>query len=110
VRDRIPLTVIVFNDGRLGLIRLQQLGAHARTHGTRVGKTDFAKLAAAVGAHYLRLGGGAEATLARALRSPGVSLVEVSVRDTPSMHALGARALARRVLGRFRGKARSGRN
>jgi acetolactate synthase-1/2/3 large subunit len=110
VRDRIPLTVIVFNDGRLGLIRLQQLGAHARTHGTRVGKTDFAKLAGAVGAQYLRFEGDAEATLGRALRSPGVSLVEVRVRDTPSMHALGARALARHVLRRFRRKARSGRS
>jgi acetolactate synthase-1/2/3 large subunit len=106
VRDRIPLTVIVFNDGRLGLIRLQQLGAHARTHGTRVGRTDFAMLAAAVGVRHLRLEGDAEATLRRALNSPGVSLVEVSVRDTPSLHALGARALARRALRQLGAKAR----
>lgn len=95
VRERIPLTAIVFNDGQLGLIRLQQWGRHGRAHGTRLANPDFARLAQAVGASFVRLERDAEGTLRAALRGPGVTLVEVMVEDTLRMQARRAAGLLR---------------
>jgi len=95
VRERVGLTVIVFNDGQLGLIRLQQWGRHGRSHGTRLENPDFAKLAQSVGASFVRLEHDAEGTLRAALRGPGVTLVEVLLEDTLRMHAGRAGGLLR---------------
>lgn len=97
VRERIPLTVIVFNDGQLGLIRLQQWGRHGRSHGTRLANPNFAMLAEAVGASYVRVERDAEGTLRGAARAAGVTLVEVVLEDTLKMHARRAGGLLRRL-------------
>jgi acetolactate synthase-1/2/3 large subunit len=81
VRERVRLAVIVFNDGHYGLIRKQQLGAHRHAYGTKLHNPDFQAVAEAAGAGYLRLGEDAERTLHRAIGSPGVTLVEVALRD-----------------------------
>jgi acetolactate synthase-1/2/3 large subunit len=96
VREGVPLTVIVFNDGQLGLIRQQQWGRHGRSHGTALANPDFAKLAGAVGASYRRLERDAEGTLRGAAREEGVTLVEVGLEDTLRMHVRRAGGLLRR--------------
>ena len=99
VRERLRLVVIVFADGAYGLIRSQQLAASGHAFGTVLPPLDIAALADAVGAGYLRVDGDAEKTLAEALGRDGVTLVEVAVGDSASMHWMRAKSLARGALG-----------
>jgi acetolactate synthase-1/2/3 large subunit len=106
VRERIPLTVIVFNDGQLNLIRLQQLREFGRSHAVELRTPDLAGFAAAIGAAYLPFGVGndAEGTLREAVRSPkGPVLVEVRVGDSAAVHALRTEGLARETVRRALG-------
>jgi acetolactate synthase I/II/III large subunit len=105
VRERVRLTVIVFNDGHFGLIRKQQLGATRHTYGTELHNPDFRQVAEAAGARYVRTGDDAEESLHRAVASHGVTLVEVVLRDPGRerikrvRRSLGA-SLARWIPGR----------
>lgn len=81
VRERLRLAVIVFKDGHYGLIRKQQLGAYRHAYGTKLHNPDFQAVAEAAGARYLKLGDDAERALHRAVRSSGVTVVEVALRD-----------------------------
>jgi acetolactate synthase I/II/III large subunit len=103
VRERMALTVVVFADGALNLIRLQQLGRYGRAADTDLLNPDFAAFADAVGARYLRCEGDAEAVLRQAIGSDAVTLVEVPLSDSASIHAARALGLAggmaRRAIG-----------
>jgi len=103
VREKIPLTVIVFNDGRLNLIRLQQFSNFGRSESVDILNPDFGAFAAAVGARYALVDGNAEGVLRSAVGSTHVTLVEVLVGDSPAIHLIRAkgftRETARRVLG-----------
>ena len=77
VRERVALTVIVFNDGHYGLIRKQQMGSHGHAYGTELSNPDFRDFTESVGARYERLEANAENSLKRAIRGSGVTVVEV---------------------------------
>ena len=95
VREKIPLTVIVFNDGRLNLIRLQQFASSGRSESVDLLNPDFGAFAAAMGAQYAFVDGNAEQVLRNAVNSAHVTLVEVKVGDSPAIHLLRAKGLAR---------------
>jgi acetolactate synthase-1/2/3 large subunit len=103
VREKIPLTVIVFNDGRLNLIRLQQFSSFGRSESVELLNPEFGAFAAAVGARYALVEGNAEQVLRSAVESADVTLVEVRVGDSPAIHLMRAKGLtretARRALG-----------
>ncbi len=103
VRERLPIPVVVFNDGRLNRIRLQQLATHGRTESVDVLNPDFAAFADAVGAGHERVDGDAEGTLRRALGAGRPTIVEVLLGDSGAIHASRAaglaRGAARRALG-----------
>jgi acetolactate synthase-1/2/3 large subunit len=80
VRERIPLTVIVFNDGRYGLIYNRQVNAYGKAHGTLLRNPDIRGVAEAAGARYLRMSARSERRLAAAIRGGGVTVVEVVLR------------------------------
>ena len=101
VREGIPLTVIVFNDGALGQIRLQQLSSFGIAHATNLLNPDFALLAESLGVDYFLLEGDAEDVLRRALDTPGVSLVEVRLGDSPAIHLRRAHGAARETVRRL---------
>jgi acetolactate synthase-1/2/3 large subunit len=82
VREGIHLLVIVFNDGNLGLIRLGQLSSSGHSFATRLRNPDFAAFAGAVGARYQRLEGDPEAILRSCLRTPGLTMLEVGLKDS----------------------------
>ena len=63
VREKIPLTVIVFNDGRLNLIRLQQFQSFGSSESVDILNPDFGTFAAAVGARYALVDGNIEQVL-----------------------------------------------
>jgi len=97
VREKVPLTVVVLNDGRLNLIRLQQIASSGRTESVDLMNPDFESFAAAVGADYAFIDGNAGEVLDRAVRSPNVTLVEVHAGDSPEMHMMRAKGLVRDV-------------
>jgi acetolactate synthase-1/2/3 large subunit len=103
VRERLPLTVVVFNDGHLNLIRLSQLALSGCTEGTDLVNPDFEAFAEAVGARFALVDGDPEGVLRAAVGSDGVSLVEVRMGDSPRIRRMRTkgrlRAAATRVVG-----------
>jgi acetolactate synthase-1/2/3 large subunit len=98
VREKLALTVIVFNDGYLNQIRMQQLQDSGQWHGVALPVIDFKALADTVGARYVA---GDSATLeyvSRATRSTGVTLIEVPVRDGVSILPVAASSRAKAVV------------
>jgi acetolactate synthase-1/2/3 large subunit len=100
VREQIPLTVIVFNDGVLGQIRLQQFSRFGRSHATELLTPDLALLAQATGANYLYFDGDAENALRQTISSDSVTLVEVSVGDSNAIRVDRVKGLARHTARR----------
>jgi acetolactate synthase-1/2/3 large subunit len=100
VRENIPLTVIVFNDGYLGRIRLEQLATYGRTSSVRLQNPDFEAFALAVGARYALVEGEPEALLRECVERPGVTLVELRLGDGTRRHAVRARGIVRNVARR----------
>jgi acetolactate synthase-1/2/3 large subunit len=97
VREKISLVVIVFVDGALGQIRLQQLADYGVTHAVRLRNPDFALFAAAVGAHH-ELVGNIEEAVRVAIRSGGVVVLEVPVEDSFGTLRNAAAARARGTI------------
>jgi acetolactate synthase I/II/III large subunit len=95
VRERVALTAIVFNDGYLNQIRLQQLADSGRSHGVTLPQVDFAALAAAVGADYLLADTGLECLGQVGERR--VTLIEVPVSDGSALVSAAARNRVRRL-------------
>jgi acetolactate synthase-1/2/3 large subunit len=92
VRERIPLTVVVFNDGALSQIRCQQLLECGHEFATRLGSFDYRAYAQAVGARYALLDGNMHASLQQAVESQQANLVEVRLTDSRSLRWLASRA------------------
>jgi acetolactate synthase-1/2/3 large subunit len=95
VREKIPLTVIVFNDGRLNLIRLQQLQSSGSSESVDILNPDFGTFASAVGARYALIDGNIDQVLRTVVGSDQVTLVEVRVGDSPAIHLMRGKGLAR---------------
>jgi acetolactate synthase-1/2/3 large subunit len=95
VREQIPITVIVFNDGALGQIRFQQLSSFGHCFATELQTPDLAHFAQAVGAKYSLLEGDAEGALRAAMDHSGVTLVEVKVGDSAAVRLQQVKGLAR---------------
>jgi acetolactate synthase-1/2/3 large subunit len=94
IREQLALTVIVFSDGHLGLIRAQQISEYGHAYGTRVQCPDWELFARSLGAEYARFDGKAIEAIPTLLGSSGVSILEVPLGDPAS--APGAH-LRRRV-------------
>jgi len=103
VREQVPLTVVVFNDGRYSLIRNSQLADHGASHGTDLMDPDFEALAAATGADYRRVGRGGigEALEAARRGDSAVRLVEVPLNDAPGLRRVRMRGRLRSFARRF---------
>ncbi len=101
VREKIPITIIVFNDGALGQIRAQQLSSYGHSHGTALLNPDLPLFAEAIGANYFYLDGDAENTLRAAINQSGVTLVEVGLGDSTGMRVERAKGFARQGVRRM---------
>jgi thiamine pyrophosphate-dependent acetolactate synthase large subunit-like protein len=97
VRHHVPLTVVVFNDGALGQIRLEQITAYGVGHASSLLNPAFEEFAGALGIKYFRASGHAVDLLRRAIHCGGVSLVEVRLVESPSFYLRRAKALARKT-------------
>ena len=85
VREGIELVVIVFNDGYLGLIRRGQIESYGKEHAVALQNPDFSLLANAIGANYFALDDSPSAVLEQCLNTPGVNILEVCLKDAPTM-------------------------
>jgi acetolactate synthase-1/2/3 large subunit len=103
VRERLPIVVLVFNDGQLNRIRLQQLSQFGQPVAVELLNPDFEELAHSLGARYERIGADAEGAFARALAASEVTVLELVLGDAPGLlreRAKGlARGAARRAMG-----------
>lgn len=94
VREGLPICFIVFNDGHLNQIRLQQLSQRGRATGVDVGTVGLETFAEAVGAGYVAYDPASPPDLTRVLRDGRPTVLEVPVGDSP---ALGGIVLKRRL-------------
>ena len=87
VRHRIPVVVIVFNDGAYGNVRNMQKGLHGnRVIGTDLANPDFVRLGESFGIGALRATSpeALRRTLERSLAGNEPALIEVPVGEMPS--------------------------
>jgi thiamine pyrophosphate-dependent acetolactate synthase large subunit-like protein len=86
VQDRLPLTVVLVDDGGYGMLRFDQVQAGVPTRGVDLVTPDFVALAGAFGVPAEAVDGfgeGFEAALAKSLETDGPSLIAVRAALTP---------------------------
>jgi thiamine pyrophosphate-dependent acetolactate synthase large subunit-like protein len=93
VRDRISLLVIVFNDGHLNQIRLQQLADSGQSFGVDLPSLDIRGFADAIGARYLLFDEIADTGIGPGtLGGDGPTILEVRIGDSWAMRSRAAGA------------------
>ena len=107
-REGVPLTVIVFNDGALNQIRVQQYREFGRAHAVDLRTPDLEALAAALSVGYARVGDDPDRALSDAIAASRPMLVEVEIRDSLGIRALRAGGLARQTARDLLGAAGTG--
>jgi acetolactate synthase-1/2/3 large subunit len=95
-REGLAPTVVVFNDRRFSLIRLQQLARFGQEFGVDVRPPDVERLAAALDVGYVRIDADPEQRLRGAIATGEPVLAEVLVDEPRQLGPL-------RLLGRARG-------
>ena len=96
VRDRIPITVVVFVDGHYGMIRLQQIQRYGTAPGSEVGSVQIAQWSASLGVRHVRFDG--MASLHAAMATDGPVVLEVPVRDSLDMQVQRVKSMTRERL------------
>ncbi len=103
VRERLDLTAVVFSDGYLGQIRMQQLTDSGTDQAVQLPPMELASLATGLGLSYARLEGDLTGAIQRALSLPAPRLIELPLVDSPRLDRIRriqtARQQARRLLG-----------
>ena len=86
VQAKLPVKLIVFNNGSLGFVSLEMKGAGFLDFGVGLQNPDFAAMARAIGLHAIRVesAGDLEAAVADVLAHPGPALLDV-VTDTQEL-------------------------
>jgi acetolactate synthase-1/2/3 large subunit len=91
VREKLPLSVVVFNDGKLNQIRWQQLRDSGRSFGIDLAALDIETFARSVGARYLAYDEIPDAEIPASLfEGDRPTLVEVKVGDSWPMRSQAA--------------------
>ncbi|MGH7329758.1 MAG: thiamine pyrophosphate-dependent enzyme, partial [Polyangiaceae bacterium] len=99
-RDGIHVIVVVFNDGKLNLIRLQQLREYGASYGTDLHELNLEHFARAVGVEYRHAGDGAVEALTHALGCGRTAIVEVVVGDSNRIRVSGAHSYVKESVRR----------
>jgi acetolactate synthase I/II/III large subunit len=102
-KERVPLIVVVFNDGELNLIRLDQFRRSGHSHAVGVLGPDLSRLAASLGISYRKVAGDAAEAVRAAVASGESSLIDVPVRDSIKIHGMHAEGAVRETVVRALG-------
>jgi len=97
-REGLPVVVLVFNDGHLNLIRVQQERDYGHGHGVRIPGADMDALAEACGVAYARLDSDVRATLREAVTGGKPILVELPLGDSGEMRRVRRNTRAKNVV------------
>jgi acetolactate synthase-1/2/3 large subunit len=109
VRERLPLLVIVFNDGKLNQIRWQQLRDSGHPFGVDLAELEIESFATAIGAGYLAYDPVPDAeALTRVFAGSRPTILEVKVDDSWSMRSQAAGAKLKSVARSIRDSATGG--
>jgi acetolactate synthase I/II/III large subunit len=100
MRDGIHVIVLVFNDGKLNLIRQQQLREYGNAYATDLHELDFERFAQACGVGYLRASDGIADALTEALAARQTTLIEVVVGDSSRIRLGTARSYTKESVRR----------
>jgi acetolactate synthase-1/2/3 large subunit len=100
VRDDVQVIVVVFNDGKLNLIRLQQLREYGVAHGTDLRGPDLERFAEAIGVRYLAASPGASAAFGDAVASGEATIIEVLVGDSNRIRRVRATSYSKETIRR----------
>jgi len=103
-RERVPVVVVVFNDGYLNLIRMQQVRDEGRDSGTRLETPDLGMLAEAMSVRYAVVEGDVEAVVRDALASERSTVLEVRLGDSPAIRKARGVGLVKRAVRRTLGE------
>lgn len=81
VQAKLPINIVVFDNGALGFVELEMKAAGILDYGTELHNPDFAKIAEAIGFHATRVEdpGDLASAIADALAHDGPSLLDVVV-------------------------------
>jgi len=99
-RENVRIAVLVFNDGHLNQIRVQQQSDKGRTQAVDLLNPDYQMLAESFGIRFLRFGAGDPEAIATALDGDGPVLIEVLVGDSMEMRAAAVIALSKAAVRR----------
>jgi acetolactate synthase-1/2/3 large subunit len=109
VRERLPVLVIVFNDGKLNQIRWQQLRDSGHPFGVELARLDIETFARAVGSGYVAFDQTVRSdSLADLLDGDRPTILEVKVDDSWSMRSQAAGAKLKSVARSIRDSATGG--
>lgn len=98
VREKVNMTVILFNDSTMGLIRIHQLRKTGRDHAVTTGPIDYAKFCASLGIQYFKLDNNIHDVCNKSLLHKGVSLIEIVLKDTLETKKAAAKGVIRNIL------------
>ena len=84
IQNKLPIKIIIFNNGALGFVELELMGAGMLSFGTDLNNPNFAEMAKAMGIHGIRIEDSADIYdgLKTALAHKGPALVDVVVNRT----------------------------
>jgi acetolactate synthase-1/2/3 large subunit len=109
VRERLPLLVIVFSDGKLNQIRWQQLRDSGHPFGVELAELEIESFATAIGAGYLAYDPVPDVeALTRVFAGNRPTILEVKVDDSWSMRSQAAGAKLKSVARSIRDSATGG--
>ena len=97
-RERLSLPVLVFRDGYLGQIRMQQLENYGHESATVLQDFDLEAYARSLGAEYVLAGANLAAQLRLARDYNGPTIVEVRLADSRSLGAMTRRVRRKNAL------------
>jgi len=103
IREGIALVVIVFSDGALSQIRLQQLEAYGVGHAVTLASPDYALFAKSLGARHAAVGNNVAAVVRAALEYRGITILEVPVGDSLAIRRIATVARARETVRKMAG-------
>ena len=107
VREKLDILFLVFNDESLGLIRRQQLFDYGKTQNTELLNPDFEALARAMRSRYSCVRGEVDEAVSEAVRTRGVRLLELPLRDSPEVRTIAAKAAGKAMVRRLPGFGRA---
>ena len=97
-REALPLPVLVFCDGSLGQIRLQQLESFGHEAATRLEPIDLAAVARAFGIEYVLAGPDLAEQLQLSFKRNGPTLIEICLEDGSALAAIRNKARTKNAV------------